>query len=44
VVRPYLKKMMDKGENRISFNVFDELGKWVRGKHSHEERTIEEGS
>jgi ribonuclease HI len=32
VVRPYVKKMMYKGENRISFNIFDEQTKTYSGK------------
>jgi len=32
VVRPYVKKIMYKGENRISFNVFDEQSKTYSGK------------
>jgi glyoxylate utilization-related uncharacterized protein len=32
VVRPYVKKMMYKGENRISFNILDEQTKRYAGK------------
>ena len=32
VVRPYVKKIMYKGENRISFNVFDERARTYSGK------------
>ena len=32
VVRPYVKKMMYKGENRISFHIYDEPTKTYTGK------------
>jgi len=32
VVRPYVKKVMHKGENRISFNIFDETSRTYSGK------------
>jgi hypothetical protein len=32
VIRPYVKKIMHRGENRISFNTFDELTQTYAGK------------
>lgn len=32
VVRPYVKKIMHKGDNRISFNIFDEASQTYMGK------------
>jgi len=33
VIRPYVKKSMFRGENRISFNTFDEQSRTYVGKH-----------